>query len=156
MPVKFHCPKCGRRFVDWGAEKLGFKCPDCDDEELVRVGVSEERPSRRASAKRGPRRVVPAAPVEVDEPDFLTEREEAPEAEVEEVETEEEETEEVLLPVDEEEAPGFVRTPAELIPNEGDEDEVDIDMPEDLNFGEVAPTLVEESFEESEEENWHE
>lgn len=41
MPVKYHCPKCERRFVDWGAEKLGFKCPACPNEELVRVGANE-------------------------------------------------------------------------------------------------------------------
>lgn len=27
MPVKYECPKCGRRFTEWGAEKVGFKCP---------------------------------------------------------------------------------------------------------------------------------
>lgn len=156
MPVKYHCPKCGRRFVDWGAEKLGFKCPDCDDEELVRAGVSEERPARRASLKRAVRKAAPVEPVGFDDEEVFAERETVDEGEVEEVEPEEAIVEaDPLLPVDEEEAPGFVRSPAELITDDTDEDEVDLDMPEDLNFGEVAPTISEESFEESDEENWN-
>ena len=35
MAVKYHCRKCGKRFIDWGAEKLGFKCPDCENEQVV-------------------------------------------------------------------------------------------------------------------------
>ncbi len=38
MPIKFHCPKCDARYVEWGAEKLGFKCPHCEDQKLVRLG----------------------------------------------------------------------------------------------------------------------
>jgi hypothetical protein len=41
MPVKYQCPKCERRFVEWGAQKLNFKCPTCPDEELVRLGGIE-------------------------------------------------------------------------------------------------------------------
>lgn len=50
MPVKYHCPKCGRRFTDWGAEKLGYKCPpDCTDQDstLVRVGSQTDEPAKR-------------------------------------------------------------------------------------------------------------
>jgi len=39
MPLKYYCPKCEKRFVDWGAEKLGFKCPSCTEETLYRVGT---------------------------------------------------------------------------------------------------------------------
>lgn len=39
MPLKYYCPKCDKRFVDWGAEKLGFKCPDCANEALFKVGT---------------------------------------------------------------------------------------------------------------------
>lgn len=69
MPAKYVCPKCGRRFTEWGAEKFGFKCPT--DEwspkdhpegvELVKVGLSEDKPTRRPTLKRG-RKVAIAAP----------------------------------------------------------------------------------------------
>lgn len=154
MPVKYHCSKCGRRFVDWGAEKLGFKCPDCEGEELVRAGVSEDRPAKRSSLKRGARKLAPVEPI-VDEAEFLEDTGTLPDVEVE-VEDEAEEEEEVFVPVEEEEAPGFVHSPAELITTDADEDEVDIDMPEDLNFGDVAPALPDETFEEAEEDTWHE
>jgi predicted RNA-binding Zn-ribbon protein involved in translation (DUF1610 family) len=153
MPVKYHCPKCGRRFVDWGAEKLGFKCPDCENEELVRAGVSEERPAKRSSLKRGSRKLAPVEPI-VDESDFLEEPV-LPDVESD-VEEESEEEEEVFVPAEEEEAPGFVHSPTELITPADDEDEVDIDMPDDLNFGDVAPTLPDEAFEEAEDDTWHE
>jgi hypothetical protein len=39
MTVKYRCPKCERKFVDWGAEKLGFKCPECDDTELSAISM---------------------------------------------------------------------------------------------------------------------
>jgi len=77
MPVKYQCPKCGRRFAEWGAEKLGFKCP-ADDAcpanaseeviELVRVGTQEEKSPRKTTLKRVPRRAVAGVPAsEVDE-----------------------------------------------------------------------------------------
>lgn len=62
MPVKYHCQKCGKKFVDWGAEKLSFKCPDCVDEELVRVSTSEDKPRRRPSLKRKAKRKAVKAP----------------------------------------------------------------------------------------------
>lgn len=42
MPLKYFCPKCDKRYVDWGAEKLDFKCPDCKDQALQRVGAPPE------------------------------------------------------------------------------------------------------------------
>lgn len=155
MPVKYHCAKCGRRFVDWGAEKLGFKCPDCGDQELVRIGVSDDRPSRRASLKRGSRKAVVAAPVELD--DELAAADGVP-LEVDEEAVVDEEVEEpvtAFVVVDEEEGADFVRNPAELITSDADEDEVDLDMPEDLTFGEVAPPIVDDAFEEPDEDPWH-
>ena len=63
MPLKYYCPKCSKRFVDWGAEKLDFKCPDCDGETLFRVGTQPEneevKPSlSKSAAKR--KRSTPA------------------------------------------------------------------------------------------------
>jgi hypothetical protein len=65
MAVKYTCPKCGRRFTEWGAEKLGFKCPkddNCpkevyDDIELVRMGMSEDRAIKKPSLRKGARRM---------------------------------------------------------------------------------------------------
>ncbi|GMW02226.1 MAG: hypothetical protein AMXMBFR84_33620 [Candidatus Hydrogenedentota bacterium] len=66
MPAKYICPKCGRRFTAWGAEKVGFKCPNDEwtaqehsgDVELVPVGSSDEKSSKKASLKRTPRRLA--------------------------------------------------------------------------------------------------
>ena len=37
MAVKYHCPACGRRFVEWGAKKMEFICPSegCDQVKLI-------------------------------------------------------------------------------------------------------------------------
>lgn len=63
MPVKYYCPKCDRRFVDWGAEKLGFVCPTCDGEQLIQVGAQESGPAKpslkRKSSKKAPKETVP-------------------------------------------------------------------------------------------------
>ena len=45
MAVKYHCPKCEKRYVEWGAEKLGFKCPECDGEALLLVGQADAKPA---------------------------------------------------------------------------------------------------------------
>lgn len=42
MPLKYYCPKCEKRYIDWGAEKLEFKCPECNGEALIRVGTAPE------------------------------------------------------------------------------------------------------------------
>ena len=82
MPVKYYCPKCSKRFVEWGAEKLGFKCPYCQDEEMTRLGSHgapvKTKPSlKKKAAKKGKAAkskkaaVVPklAKTVDVDLPD---------------------------------------------------------------------------------------
>jgi len=97
MAVKYHCRKCGKRFVDWGAEKLEYKCPDCDDEELVRIGSAEDKPVKRPSLKRKVPR--PPKPAPAEEEDFGIEENEPAEDEdiyedeEEELEEEEEEAE---------------------------------------------------------------
>ena len=70
MPIKYTCPKCGRRFTQWGAEKAGFKCPTDQwatkdhpaEVELVRLGPSEDRPSRRPALKKGARKLAVSLP----------------------------------------------------------------------------------------------
>jgi len=72
MAVKYHCPKCEKRFIDWGAEKLGFKCPDCDEEKLIEVSHSaalvkaraKKKPARKKKKKKT---VVTRRPVAVEE-----------------------------------------------------------------------------------------
>lgn len=56
MAVKYQCPKCDRRFLDWGAEKLGFKCPTCS-EDLLRVGTAIDLPPTTSSLKRRPKKI---------------------------------------------------------------------------------------------------
>lgn len=75
MPLKYYCPKCNKRYVDWGAEKLDYKCPDCDGKALCRVGAQPESeaaapslskavPKRKTKAKE--KSVVPTdIPLEV-------------------------------------------------------------------------------------------
>lgn len=75
MPVKYTCPKCNRRFTEWGAEKFGYKCPGdqwCPKDrpaeiELVRLGPSEDRPSRRPTLKKGARKLAVALPTYSDD-----------------------------------------------------------------------------------------
>ena len=56
MALKYHCRKCGKKYVEWGADKLGFLCPQCDGEELVRVGGSGGAPAKKPSLKRTARK----------------------------------------------------------------------------------------------------
>lgn len=68
MAVKYACSKCEKRYIDWGAEKLGFKCPDCDGEELKLVGheitaTAKKKPSLKRKRKVKERvKVVKEAP----------------------------------------------------------------------------------------------
>ncbi|MCP4645410.1 MAG: hypothetical protein GY851_33510 [bacterium] len=58
MPAKFECPKCGRRFTEWGAEKNGFRCPGdewsshAEEIELVRGGTPDSPTAKKPSLKR--------------------------------------------------------------------------------------------------------
>ena len=52
MAVKYECPKCGKKYIDWGAEKLGFQCADCK-EELLEIGLESKAPAKaKPSLKR--------------------------------------------------------------------------------------------------------
>ncbi len=72
MAVKYHCPKCEKRFIDWGAEKLKFKCPDCEDEKLIEVSHSaalvKARAKKPAPKRKKKKTVVTRRPVAVEEP----------------------------------------------------------------------------------------
>ena len=57
MAVKYQCPKCDRRYVEWGAQKIGFKCSNCPDEDLLRVGTAIDMPLSTASLKRRPKKI---------------------------------------------------------------------------------------------------
>jgi|JI81AbrownRNA_FD_contig_21_6718524_length_494_multi_5_in_0_out_0_1 hypothetical protein len=57
MAVKYQCPKCDRRYIEWGAQKLGFKCSNCPDEDLLRVGTAIDMPLSTASLKRRPKKI---------------------------------------------------------------------------------------------------
>ncbi|HOE65577.1 MAG TPA: hypothetical protein PLO62_03545 [Candidatus Hydrogenedentes bacterium] len=158
MAVKYQCPKCGRRFTEWGAEKTGFKCPHdewCPKEatgeiELIRVGSAEDKSAKRLSLKRLARRPAPVARVVEDE-------EEVGVVEADEVEEEDEFEEEdaVLVPADDEEVAAFARNPAETLLEEADDaDELDIGA-EELSFDEPAPGLGEEPLDAGEDvEDW--
>lgn len=159
MGIKYVCPKCNRRFTEWGAERAGFKCPQdehcskdaTNDIELVRVGSAEDKSSKRASLRRMARRAMPAPRV--------TQDDEAAVAENDEFEDEEEEQEEVetFAPVDDEDAEGFSRNPAETLLDDTDEaDELDIESDE-LSFGEDSSAMPDEPIDESEDlgDDWH-
>lgn len=61
MPAKYQCPKCERRFVEWGARKLNFKCPSCRGEELVRLGGVEGQILQPPRLKRRAQKIGKAA-----------------------------------------------------------------------------------------------
>ncbi|MEA3364907.1 MAG: hypothetical protein U9Q79_04630 [Candidatus Hydrogenedentes bacterium] len=143
MPVKYECPKCGRRFTEWGAEKVGFKCPKDewstkdhpDDVELVRVGSSEEGLLRRPTLKRTPRKIAqPKQPVmEVDENEVLV-------TDMEEIEDQDEfgDEEDEELPIDgEDEEAGTEPDEEAEVAEIDDEDETDEDA-EDLEDEEIV------------------
>ena len=148
MPVKYECPRCGRRFTEWGAEKHGFKCPgdkwcpeDRPDEiELVRMGTADDRGGKRPSLKRHVRRPATVAPVPVpDDEDLSSEV-------VDEDEGEDEDGGEVLLDDEEEIATASSdndNADAEADDSEApladDEEGEDEESSEDLLFGEDSP-----------------
>jgi hypothetical protein len=147
MPVKYECPKCGRRFTEWGAEKVGFKCPRdqwCtkdhpEDVELVRVGSSDEGMSRRPTLKRTPRKIAQPkqAAVELDEDEALVPDMEEIEAE-DEFDDDEEEEEGVVIEEDDE-TEGDAPDTDSVSDDEDDEDE-------ELEIEETEEVLEEEEI----------
>lgn len=108
MAVKYYCPKCGRRFVDWGAEKLGFKCPSdtCEGEELVLIGSkASDASGSTQKVKRAKKRksILPGLASDIDitemEEGFVEDMDLVEEEEEEELGEEDELEEEGVLPV---------------------------------------------------------
>ncbi len=113
MAIKYYCPKCHKRFVEWGAKKSGFKCPslDCSLEELKLMDSAVHIEAvEKPKLKRVKRKKTPPVPLgedfDVDEgmvvmpledEDFEDVESEEEEAEIEEVE----EVEEVIDGADE-------------------------------------------------------
>lgn len=75
MAVKYYCPKCGRRFVDWGAEKLEYKCPSetCEGEPLILPGSEPDEghdaPHKEKRAKKR-KAIIPSITSDIDVPDI--------------------------------------------------------------------------------------
>lgn len=72
MAIKYFCPKCDRKFIEWGATKLGFKCPTCAEETLLKVGFNpDDKVVKKPALKRRAKKVsVPDAEEEVLVPDM--------------------------------------------------------------------------------------
>jgi len=167
MPVKFHCRKCGKRFVEWGARKLEFKCPECEDEALVQVGSPEDLPPKRPSLKRAERtiraqrpksagtRIAPEEEAEEEElEEEIEEEEEEEEAEVEEAEEEELKTapESEQGNSDEEDDLDFTDKAAPETAEADIDDDEDLDTSDDLSFDDVSSRVPKESL--AEDDGW--
>jgi hypothetical protein len=61
LAAKYHCPMCGRRFVEWGAQNLEFKCPGegCDQAVLVLPGTGNDNIGVKPKSKRSKKTPVP-------------------------------------------------------------------------------------------------
>ena len=153
MAVKYTCPKCNRRFADWGAKKLNFKCPHDEScppgtegemTALLRVGASTDDV---AAAKPTLKRKKAAASGIVQESNLLTSGEdfdvveEIDADEIDDVEDTEEEEPEVLK------GGGGVITEVVI-----DEEEVVAEEDTELGFEGVEPDVVVEEFVELDEE----
>lgn len=139
MAMKYQCRGCGKRYVDWGAEKLGFKCPDCENEELVPAGQAEEKVARRPALKRKPRRSAAAS--HLGESELIVQDIEEIEAEEVEVEFEHEEGAAFLASDDDAVQEGLdiedVVPPDEL----AEADTSDLALGDDLPFADATPPI---------------
>ena len=144
MPIKYYCPKCHRRFLEWGAEKLAFACPnpDCEAEQLVLMeSTTLEAPEKPKLKKVKRKKTPPVIPMgddfDVDEAmvDMPLEDEDFEDVEVEEEELEAEEAEEVEEVMEEttDEFEEEVAVEEDIEPDEADDEIVD----DDLGSGEL-------------------
>lgn len=148
MAIKFQCPRCGKRYVDWGAEKLGFKCPDCKDQDLLRIGLSgddaEARPKLKRKALRPEKGARPAAPKNLDEDEPIMD-----EMAADEEEMDEEEEPEVVVGEGDKALGGEIDEVSEAV--DEDEEEADDETPVGLDFedsGGPVDDVVLEDFDE--------
>lgn len=75
MPtIKYFCPKCGKKFVEWGAQKFNFMCPTCHDVQLERIGISGDQIVSTPKARRKPRPIEDEGDIEF--PDSYSQEEE--------------------------------------------------------------------------------
>ncbi len=142
MSVKYECPKCDRRFLDWGAEKLAYQCPECQGVGLQRLGAQEESSAPAPKLKRKPAAKVKAersAPATLSESNDLA----AMPDELEDDEAEEEQDAEVTIG----ENKATTETPAN---GKADEDSDLEDTPADLNFEENSTGATDDAFEDLE------
>ena len=119
MAVKYFCPNCERRFVEWGAQKLDFKCPTegCEQKTLLLLGSADLDGEDKPKAKR-PKKAKSIVPLTNPEDDiseldggFIDEDSDLDEEE-EELEEEEEEV---------------LATPVVAVVDDDDTDDVSVD-----------------------------
>lgn len=139
MPIKYYCPKCHRRFLEWGAEKLSHSCPnpDCAAESLVLMeSTTLEAPEKPKLKKVKRKKTPPVIPMgddfDVDEAmvDMPLEDEDFEDVEVEEEEEAEEveETEEVLEETADDFEEEVVEVADDLETDDADEEIADDDL----------------------------
>ena len=140
MAIKYYCPKCRRRFIEWGAEKSGFKCPGetCDGESLVLIDSTTLEATEKPKLKRVKRKKVPPVAIS-DEFDIDEGMVEVP-IEDEEFDEADGDEEEVELEEEIEETEDVLEGPEDFGPVEDieavDDIEVDDDIDEDMgDFG---------------------
>ena len=129
MAVKYICPVCGRRFVDWGAEKLGFKCPgeECKGATLILPGSGDEDQEDKPSLKRSRKRKVVAPPVmDIADMDstFIESDDDVDEEDDEEVELEEDDVV-VAKPIDDDTDDDVLLEDDDAVDEDGDDTFVD-------------------------------
>lgn len=148
MAVKYYCPKCGRRFVDWGAEKLGFKCPSetCDGAELILPGTeSAETMDASQKAKRVKKRkaILPVVSSDIDLPEMEDDFSGGVDLDIDEdVEEEEEDIPPIIADEDAVDvAEVVVADDADV---DADEDDVDADFSDSVDLDDSAVDIEEE------------
>jgi len=147
MPVKFQCPKCQKRFVEWGAAKTDFKCPDCDGEELVRVGAGVDTPTNSLSLRRRPKKIDTRAALYDDDVEPTAFSDGFPEEDIDEDISDNDVEPEVAVGV------GAADVVVDDVDVDGDvedtDDVVEEDIPADLDFeGEPAGDLAGDDIDE--------
>ncbi len=120
MPtIKYICPQCGKKFVEWGAQKFNFKCPNCHDVQLERIGISSDQITSAPKIRRKPRLVEDEGDIEF--PEGYAQDEDMDDFGVSDIPILEDEE----LPIEEEELP-----PEEILTEETEPIEEELDTEE--------------------------